>query len=94
MGSTMSDEALRIGASCLRTTLDTARSHSRVLDGDLVLVWTAVPGDGGVLVGPSGAVLYLAPSLTADDGVRAYRSGARTPRELFEAFDETRSIRS
>ncbi|MBC7550954.1 MAG: hypothetical protein H7269_08685 [Cellulomonas sp.] len=86
----MTDEALRIGALCLRSTLDVARSHNRVLDGDLVLVWTAVPGEGGVLVGPSGAVLYLAPSLSMDDGVRAFRSGARTPRELFEAFDEAR----
>ncbi|MGV8965618.1 MAG: hypothetical protein ACOH2F_05010 [Cellulomonas sp.] len=90
----MTDEALRIGAQCLRTTLDIARLNSRVLDGDLVLVCTDVPGEGGVLVGPSGSILYLAPNLSMDDGVRAYRSGARTPRELFETFDETRPARS
>lgn len=90
----VTEEALGIAASCLRTTLDVARSHSRMLDGGLALVWTAVPGDGGVLVGPSGAVLYLAPSLSTDEGLRAYNSGARTPRELFEAFDATRPARS
>jgi len=89
----MTDEALRIGAMCLRTTLDLARSHSLSVDGDLVLVRTGVEAEGGVLVGPDGSVLYLAASLTPNEGVKAYRSGARTPRELFQVFDEALQTR-
>jgi hypothetical protein len=45
-------------------------------------------------VGPDGSVLYLASSLrNLDDGVKAYRSGTRTPRELFGVFEETRPTR-
>jgi len=89
----MTDEALRIGAMCLRTTLDRTRSHSRSVDGDLVLVRTGVLAEGGVLVGPDGSVLYLDATLSPEEGVKAYRAGARTPRELFQVFDEALQTR-
>jgi len=89
-GSMTWDVALRVGAKCLHISLEVARRHSLVVDGDLLLVRTGVLGERSVLVGIDGTALCFTPSVGADATVRAYRSGVRAPLELFPAFEESR----
>ena len=86
--------ALRIGATCLHISLEVARRHSLMVDGDLLLVRTGFLGERSVLAGIDGTALCFTPSVGADATVRAYLSRVRAPLELSPAFEESRQGRT
>jgi hypothetical protein len=88
---THTQEALDVAAECLAMDVETARTHSRELADDVLLVWSDRRGLGSVLVGDDLGVLYFSARVSPSDALTAFRSGRRTAPEKFAVFQRGRS---
>ena len=79
-------DALKTAADLMNLSLDAARAHSIHFEVDLLLVWSDVPGEGSVLVGRDGDVLWFAPSTDPGSAAARYYAGDRTELDEFAVF--------